>query len=63
MPLFAVSETKQDLKFPREEIQPFKFRDDPLSGSHQSQAGWHSEQPDLVEKGPSHCKGIGLGDL
>lgn len=27
------------------------------------EAGWGSEQPDVVGDVPAHCKGIGLDDL
>lgn len=32
-------------------------------GNIQNQVGRGSEQPDLVEGVPAHCRGIGLGDL
>lgn len=35
----------------------------PISGGVQDQAGWGSEQPDLVEGVPVHGSGLGLGDL
>jgi len=35
----------------------------PIPGIIQGQAGWGSEQPDLVEYVPSHCRGVGLDDL
>lgn len=38
MPLFAVSETKQDPKFPRVDLQLFRFWDGSLSGSCKASA-------------------------
>ena len=35
----------------------------PIHGNIQGQAGWGSEQPDLVEDAPAHCRGVGLDDL
>jgi len=35
----------------------------PIPGNIQGQVGWGSEQPDLVEDGPAHCRGVGLNDL
>jgi len=35
----------------------------PIPGNVQGQAGWVSEQPDLVEDVPAYCRGVGLGDL
>ena len=35
----------------------------PIPGNLQGQAGWGSEQPDLVEDVPAHCRGVGLDDL
>ena len=35
--------------------------DCPLPGSVQSQAGWGSEQPGLVEGVPAHGRGVGTG--
>jgi len=35
----------------------------PIPGNVQGQAGWGSEQPDLVEDVPAHCRGLGLDDL
>jgi len=35
----------------------------PLPGSMHSQVGPGSEQPDLVEDIPAHCRGLGLDDL
>jgi len=32
----------------------------PIPGSVQGQAGWGSEQPDLVEGVPAHRRGLGL---
>jgi len=32
-----------------------------LPGSVQGQAGWTSEQPDLVEDVPAHGRGVGTG--
>lgn len=31
-----------------------------IPGSIQDQAGWGCEQPNLVEKVPDHCRGVGL---
>jgi len=35
----------------------------PKPGNIQGQVGRGSEQPDLVEDVPAHCRGIGLDDL
>ena len=35
----------------------------PIPGNIQGLAGWGSEQPDLVEDVPAHCRGVGLDDL
>jgi len=35
----------------------------PIPGNIQGQVGRGSEQPDLVEDVPAHCRGIGLDDL
>jgi len=35
----------------------------PIPGNIQGQAGWGSEQPDLVEDVPANCRGLGLDDL
>ncbi|KAK4819013.1 hypothetical protein QYF61_024129 [Mycteria americana] len=35
----------------------------PIPGNIQGQVGRGSEQPDLVEDVPAHCKGVGLDDL
>ena len=35
----------------------------PMAGNIQGQVGQASEQPDLVEDVPAHCRGVGLGDL
>ena len=35
----------------------------PIPGNIQDQVGRHSEQPDLVEVTPAHCRGVGLDDL
>ena len=35
----------------------------PITGNIQGQAGRGSEQPDLVEDVPAHCRGVGLDDL
>jgi len=35
----------------------------PIPGNIQGQAEQGSEQPDLVEDVPAHCRGIGLDDL
>jgi len=35
----------------------------PNPGNIQGQAGWGSEQPNLVEDSLAHCKGIGLDAL
>jgi len=34
----------------------------PIPGNIQAQAGWGSEQPDLVEDVPAYCRGVGLDD-
>jgi len=34
-----------------------------IPGNFQGQVGWGSEQPDLIENGPTHCKAVGLDDL
>jgi len=35
----------------------------PIARNIQGQVGWGSEQPDLVEDVPAHCRGVGLDDL
>jgi len=35
----------------------------PIPGNIQGQVGQGSEQPDLVEDVPAHCRGVGLDDL
>jgi len=35
----------------------------PIHGNIQGQVGWGSEQPDLAEDLPAHCRGIGPDDL
>ena len=35
----------------------------PIPGNIQGQVGQDSEQPDLAEDVPAHCRGVGLGDL
>ena len=35
----------------------------PIPGNVQGQVGRGSEQPDLAEDGPAHCRGVGLDDL
>jgi len=35
----------------------------PIPGNNQGQVGWGSEQSDLVEDVPAHCRGVGLDDL
>ena len=35
----------------------------PIPGKIQGQVGWGSEQPDLVEDVPAHCRGVRLDDL
>jgi len=35
----------------------------PIPGNIQSQVGWGSEQPDLVEDAPACYRGVGLDDL
>jgi len=35
----------------------------PIPGNIQGQVGRGSEQPDLVENVPAHCRGVGLDDL
>jgi len=35
----------------------------PIPGNIQGQVGWGSEQLDLVEDVPAHCRGVGLDDL
>ena len=35
----------------------------PIPGNVQGQVGQGSEQPDLVEDVPAHCRGVGLDDL
>jgi len=35
----------------------------PIPGNIQGQAEWGSEQPDLVEGVPAHCRGAGQDDL
>ena len=35
----------------------------PIPGNTQGQAGRGSEQPDLVEGVPAHCRGVGLDGL
>ena len=35
----------------------------PIPGNIQGQVGWGSEQLDLVEYVPSHCRGVELDDL
>jgi len=35
----------------------------PIPGDIQGQVGWGSEQHDLVEDVPDHCRGVGLDDL
>jgi len=35
----------------------------PIPGNIQGQVGRGSEQPDLVEDVPAHCRGVGLDDL
>jgi len=35
----------------------------PSPGNIQGQVGQGSEQPDLVEDVPAHCRGVGLGDF
>jgi len=35
----------------------------PIPGNIQGQFGWSSEQPDLAEDVPAHCRGVGLDDL
>jgi len=35
----------------------------PMPGNIQGQVGWGSEQPDLVEDVPTHCRGVVLDDL
>ena len=34
-----------------------------IPGNIQGHVGWGSEQPDVVEDVPAHCRGIGLDDL
>jgi len=34
-----------------------------IPGNIQGQVGRGSEQPDLVEDVPAHCRGVGLDDL
>ena len=34
-----------------------------IPGTIQDQSGRGSEQPDLVEDVPTHCRGVGLDDL
>ena len=34
-----------------------------IPGIIQGQVGWDSEQPDLVEDVPAHCRGVGLDGL
>jgi len=35
----------------------------PIPGNIHGQVGWVSEQPDLPEDVPAHCRGVGLDDL
>jgi len=35
----------------------------PIPGSIQGRVGPGSEQPDLAEDVPAHCRGVGLDDL
>jgi len=35
----------------------------PITGNIQSQVGWGSQQPDVVEDVPAHCSELGLDDL
>jgi len=35
----------------------------PIPGNIQGQVGGGSEQPDLAEGVPAHCRGVGLDDL
>ena len=35
----------------------------PIPGNVHGPVGWGSEQPDLVEDVPAHCRGVGLDDL
>ena len=35
----------------------------PIPGNIQGQVGRGSEQPDLLEDVPAHCRGVGLDDL
>jgi len=34
-----------------------------MHGNIQGQVGWGSEQPDLIQDVPAHCRGVGLDDL
>jgi len=35
----------------------------PIPGNIQGQVGWDSEQPDLAEDVPAHCRALGLDVL